>query len=322
NGSMRDAISMLDRCRSYTKDKLTRDNIVDILGIVDDDVFAELLNYVNENKVEMACDIVARAIDNGKDIDKFTSDFIWYIRNVLISQNITKPIESLNITKVSFDKIKKESVKIAKETLIYYIEELSKALSVMRYDENRRVILETTLIRLANPETNYTESSVLARIKELENIKSSHTYVKVDDDQDKTSRKSIDEKANDEITELSLNKLTYDEINLVIESWDTIKSPLNLVVKQALARADLIPGSEKEPGVVQVLLPTTYYDILRGQIEIIEKNLSTKTREVLEREVTYKIIDKSKTKYAEKITFRLEDYNDKIQGITIGVEDD
>lgn len=322
NGSMRDAISMLDRCRSYTKDKLTRDNIVDILGIVDDDVFAELLNYVNENKVEMACDIIAKAIDNGKDIDKFTSDFIWYIRNVLISQNITKPIESLNITKVSFDKIKKESVKIAKETLIYYIEELSKALSVMRYDENRRVILETTLIRLANPETNYTESSVLARIKELENIKSSHTYVKVDDDQDKTSRKSIDEKANDEITELSLNKLTYDEINLVIESWDTIKSPLNLVVKQALARADLIPGSEKEPGVVQVLLPTTYYDILRGQIEIIEKNLSTKTREVLEREVAYKIIDKSKTKYAEKITFRLEDYNDKIQGITIGVEDD
>ena len=326
DGSMREAISMLDRCRSYTKDTLTKEKIIDILGLVSNDEFTKLLKAVNEGKVSEALDIVGESIDKGKDINQFTSDFIWHIRNVLIAGNLSKPIEALNITKDSFDKYKSQASIISKETLIYFIEELSRVLSVMRYDENRRVILETALIRLANPETNFLESAVMARLKELENVKASGTYVKMVDE--------VTEKKNDEISEISLSKLTYDEINLVIDNWDTIKASVSPTAKSVLSKADLVPGNAKEPGFIQVLMPNGAYELLQGMgkkegkeadednIKLIEETLSKTTASVIKKDVIYKIVDKSKTKYAEKITFRIEDHHDKIEGMPIGVEDD
>ena len=331
DGSMRESISKLDRCRSYTKEKITKEKVVDILGMVGDDEFSLLLQLINEGDVEKAFDIVGSAIDRGKDVTQFVNDFIWYIRNVLIAKNVSKPIESLNVTRTNFDKLKKESLNISKDTLIYYIEELSKTHGIMRYDENRRVMLETTIIRLANPETNYIDVSVMARIKRLEDDKKNMTYVRIGDKADtnilKPSDKADDGKSatkKDKIEEIRLSKLAYDEINKVVENWTAIRSSLDMVVKSILIESEIVPSETKEPGFVQVLLSEPDYNLLQNmdRIKATEKKLSESTKNIIKKDVTYKIIDRSKTKYADKIEFKLDDALDKIVGIEVEIEED
>lgn len=331
DGSMRESISKLDRCRSYTKEKITKEKVVDILGMVGDDEFSLLLQSINEGDVEKAFDIVGSAIDRGKDVTQFVNDFIWHIRNVLIAKNVSKPIESLNVTRTNFDKLKKESLNISKDTLIYYIEELSKTHGIMRYDENRRVMLETTIIRLANPETNYIDASVMARIKRLEDDKKNMTYVRIGDKADtntlKPSDKADDGKSvtkKDKIEEIRLSKLAYDEINKVVENWTAIRSSLDMVVKSMLIESEIVPSETKEPGFVQVLLSEADYNLLQNmdRIKVTEKKLSESTKNIIKKDVTYKIIDRSKTKYADKIEFKLDDALDKIVGIEVEIEED
>ena len=43
DGSLRDSISNLDRCRAYSKEKLTKDSVIDILGLIDDDEYANIV---------------------------------------------------------------------------------------------------------------------------------------------------------------------------------------------------------------------------------------------------------------------------------------
>ena len=337
DGSMRESISKLDRCRSYTKERLTIDKVQDILGIVDDDEFAKILNAVNEGDVERAFAVLSEIIEKGKDINQFTSDFIWHLRNVLLAKNLTSPVEALNITKDNFEKLKKEAEKISKDVLIFFIEELSKTLNVMRYDENRRVILETELIKLANPEMCFIESAVMARVKKLEEVASGVSFVKMadrtnsevikenksEDKKDNTKEKSEDKK-NEKISEIKLSKIAFDEMKLVNDNWQGIKAALDLTSKSILNNSTVLPASEKDAGVVQVLLDEIDYNILKdmGKLDKIEEALSNSSREIIKKDVVYRLVNSKNTKYAKKVAFKLEDAFDKIVGMEIGVEDD
>ena len=328
DGSLRESISKLDRCRSFPYDRLTRDIILDILGLTDDDFFMLITKAINEGDIETAFDTLGKTLNNGSDLYQFTSDLIWFLRNILVAKNINKPLESLNITKTNFEKYKEFSKNISKDVLIYYIEELSKTLNIMKYDENRRAILETAIIRLANPETNFIESAVMARLKKIEELKNSGSFINVSHTEsashDESSPKETLPKKENKIKEVTLSKITYDEINLIKDNWQAIKSTLNMTAKSILTSADIIPGSEKEPGFIQILLSDIDYNILSDMnlIKTIETSLAESTKNIVKKDVVYKLIDKSKTKYADNITFKLEDGFDKIVGVPIEIEDD
>ena len=168
DGSMRDSISKLDRCRLIDENVLlTREKVADILGLVDDTTFKNLLYAVHNTNIEDMINIIATSLDNGKDILQFTNDLIWHIRNVLIVKDLKQVNTSLNISENHFTELKEESEIFTRQKLIFYICELSKVVNSMRYDENRRVTLESNLIKLSivndninNNNYNYQENTL------------------------------------------------------------------------------------------------------------------------------------------------------------------
>ena len=341
DGSMRDSITELDRCRSYSKEKLTKEKVVEILGITSDEEFSKILKAVNERDVNTALAILGDAIDKGKDVYRFADDLIWHIRNVLIAKSLSAPIETLNITTSNFEKLKKESESISKDVLIYFIEELSKTLNAMRYDENRRIIFETALIRLSYPETNFLESAVMARIKKVEENIASGSFTRIEKIVSNESskkenasdlKKDVKESKDNKIHEIKLSKLTFDEIGLIKDNWNSIKSSLDRTAKNFLQFATLIPGSEKEPGFVKVLLADEYYTILNGMrspdenyktnLEVIEARLSESAKNIIKKDVMFKIVEFEKENYTENVTFKLDDAISKIIDMEIKTEDD
>ena len=107
---MRESISKLDMIRAYTfNEKLSKEKVLDILGIVDDEDFAKVVKAINTLDVINAFNVLNDCLEKGKDINQFTNGLIWHLRNLLIAKDISEPIETLNITKTSFEKLKKES---------------------------------------------------------------------------------------------------------------------------------------------------------------------------------------------------------------------
>ena len=85
DGSMRDALSLLDQCIAFHFGKeLTYDKVLDVLGAVDTEVFSRLFRLVLDRNVLGCINLLEEIIMQGRELTQFVSDFSWYLRNLLL----------------------------------------------------------------------------------------------------------------------------------------------------------------------------------------------------------------------------------------------
>ena len=84
---MRDALSLLEQCISfYYGQKLTYENVLDVLGAVDTGIFSQLLREIIEKDVTGCIHLMDEIVAQGRDLGQFVTDFTWYMRNLLLVQ--------------------------------------------------------------------------------------------------------------------------------------------------------------------------------------------------------------------------------------------
>lgn len=88
DGSMRDALSLLDQCIAfYLNERLTYDHVLDILGAVDTTVFSRLLRSVLDQDIAGALKLIEDVVVQGRELGQFVTDFTWYLRNLMLVQS-------------------------------------------------------------------------------------------------------------------------------------------------------------------------------------------------------------------------------------------
>lgn len=96
DGSMRDALSLLDQCIAfYLGQTLTYDKVLEVLGAVDTEVFSKLLRRVIQGDVTGSIHILEELIVGGRELGQFVGDFTWYMRNLLLVKTSEEPELSL-----------------------------------------------------------------------------------------------------------------------------------------------------------------------------------------------------------------------------------
>lgn len=170
DGSLRDALSLLDQCISfYLGMKLTYDNVLEVLGAVDTLVYANLLRFIREQKVAECIKLLEEIESAGRELGQFTIDFIWYLRNLLLlktSEDVTEII--IEISTENLELMQKEAALMEEQALIRYIRVFSELSNQIRYAARKRVLLEIALIKLCKPEMEINYDSFIDRIKRLE----------------------------------------------------------------------------------------------------------------------------------------------------------
>ena len=97
DGSMRDALSLLDQCMAfYMGETLTYEKALSALGAVDTDVFGELLGEIIAGNAGRAVLIFEKIIERGREVGQFVSDFIWYMRNLLLAATSDEALEAVD----------------------------------------------------------------------------------------------------------------------------------------------------------------------------------------------------------------------------------
>ena len=85
DGSMRDALSLLDQCNAfYIGQKLKYENVLDVLGAVDTSVFGSLLKSICSQDVSGVIHLIDEIVMQGRDLTQFVNDFTWYLRNLML----------------------------------------------------------------------------------------------------------------------------------------------------------------------------------------------------------------------------------------------
>ncbi|MCI5792659.1 MAG: DNA polymerase III subunit gamma/tau [Lachnospiraceae bacterium] len=155
DGSMRDALSLLDQCMSYHfNDRLTYDNVLEIIGAADPSVFSRLYRQIIESDAENALHTVNELINSGADIIQLINDFIWYLRNVLLAGSIEKGQEDiLDISSERFEQAKNDAGLTDRRELVSILGSLAELTNRARFSAQKRALFEVEIIRLCTKGT-------------------------------------------------------------------------------------------------------------------------------------------------------------------------
>lgn len=169
DGSMRDALSLLDQCIAfYLGKKLTYENVLEVLGTVDISVYARLLDSILANDVTEVIGIVGKVVEQGRELSQFITDFIWYLRNLLLAGKGDASMEALEVSAEQLSLMQEKAAQVEEETVIRYIRILSDLLNQIRFSTSKRVLAEVALIKMCRPQMETDLSSVLERMRMLE----------------------------------------------------------------------------------------------------------------------------------------------------------
>ena len=166
DGSMRDALSLLDQCAAFHYgETLTYEHVLDVLGAVDNQVFRELFTAIRENHVTDCIRTLEELVAQGRELSQFVVDFIWYMRNLLLLKTAEDAEELLDMSEDNLKLLREDAALADENTLMRYIRVLSELSNRIRYASQKRVLVEVALIRLARPEMEENLDSVLERLE-------------------------------------------------------------------------------------------------------------------------------------------------------------
>ena len=171
DGSLRDGLSLLDQCNAfnYGGGALTYERTLEILGAVDTRVFGELYRSLHDSRVADALAVLDRILLQGRELMQFVTDFIWYLRNLMLLKASEETARSLDISADNLRLMIEEARMSDLEEIMRCIRLFSALPDLIRYSPNRRILTEMTLIRACR--TAMDDGAQEGNALPLENIK-------------------------------------------------------------------------------------------------------------------------------------------------------
>ncbi len=169
DGSMRDALSLLDQCLSfYMNETLTYEHVLDILGTVDVGIYREMTEDIINEDVSALLMRFDDVVSSGRDLGEFVSEFVGYLRNIMLLKSEADVSRIIDISEENLSKAFELTGQLSLEQVVGYIRSLSQLSNDMRFASNQRILVEAALIKLCRPQMDSSYEGLLTRVESLE----------------------------------------------------------------------------------------------------------------------------------------------------------
>ncbi len=239
DGSMRDALSLLDQCIAFHfGERLTYEMALDVLGAVDTSVFSKMLRMIMEKNTIGAVLLLEEIIMQGRELSQFVADFTWYLRNLLLAMSSEAAEEVIDMSADNLANLQEEARMTEAPVVMRYIRIFSETSERLRYASQKRILLETMLIKLCRPETETEYDTLLDRIRALEKQAAEGAFMKNSRAADLPPAGS--EPAAETAREDAAGALPAaipEDVRRLVEGWQRVINSAQMPMKQYLREA-------------------------------------------------------------------------------------
>ncbi|MDR2089746.1 MAG: DNA polymerase III subunit gamma/tau [Clostridiales Family XIII bacterium] len=149
DGSVRDALSLLDQCVSGEANEVTRDTVLELLGSPGEEALIALTDMVSGGDAAGALLRLDRLLSEGMDERQMMKDWIEHFRNLMLLRHLKRPEDVLNLSVENIEKLKEQSERLSPSFVNDSIFALAGTLNDARWSTQPRVLLEVGIIRMA-----------------------------------------------------------------------------------------------------------------------------------------------------------------------------
>lgn len=278
DGSMRDALSLLDQCIAFHfGQELTYDKVLDVLGAVDTEVFSRLLRHVLEQDVTGCIGLLEEIVMQGRELTQFVTDFTWYLRNLLLLKSSDDIEDVIDVSSDNLVRLQEESQMVEVETIMRYIRIFSELSGQIKYASQKRILVEIALIKLCRPNMEKDFGSVVERVRVIEEQLENGVAVMPAGMSGYPGEGIVPSQAGTTAMKERppLPKAIPEDVQAAVERWQDIVSGASMPMKQYLKEARLsLGGDNKLMVVVEDGLASDYFLKQEGHKELLTQMLS------------------------------------------------
>ena len=161
DGSVRDALSILEQCMAAGDDEIGRSEVLEYTGAAGDDFFLALTGAVLDRDAGKALIYIDEIMKRGKDARQILKDWQGHLRDLMIVKYVGRAERIVGSSQENLSRLKA----LASRTDAAFIEKsirlISEYINIGRYSERPRILLETAAVRLADPAEGATIGSAM-----------------------------------------------------------------------------------------------------------------------------------------------------------------
>src|SRR3954452_518938 len=165
-GSMRDALSLLDRLLSIGEKKLTADLIEQLLGLPKSQQLFDLAQAIGDGDIKSALTRATAMINAGQSVDGLIAALIEHLRNLLILRTCGADSELVEVPGMPLKDLVAQSERFDPAALVQDVAILEELRRHVRQSQAGRALLDATLVRMAMADQFAAIGQLVARLDE------------------------------------------------------------------------------------------------------------------------------------------------------------
>lgn len=222
-GALRDALSILDQCISFSDNKIEYKDAVELLGTVNIEQLFEMAQSIINQDTKKSLQILNEFVVWGKDIRNLINDLIDHFRNLMVCKVSTELDEIISLPEETIKLLKEQSKVVEVNDLIRILNILSETQDNMKVSSNPRVLAEVTMMKIAQPMFDESKEALIKRIENLEKtIESGNIKVNIIDNNIPSNEMIIEEEPEEVVYE----NVKSEDVKLVESSWQKIRQKI------------------------------------------------------------------------------------------------
>ena len=150
DGSLRDALSLIEQARAYCGEAITEQQVRELLGIVPAEVLDELVAAIENRSTERALALVHRLLAEGQNLQQFCREAISHFRNVLVARVCGADSDLIAAPADERPRLARAAASFGEEDLTRFFQMLLLTEDDLRRKPDPRLHLEMGLLRLVN----------------------------------------------------------------------------------------------------------------------------------------------------------------------------
>lgn len=168
DGSMRDAESILDQLASFSEKKINQENVVALLGIIEEERLADIVEKLAKRDTQGILKAIDELITAGKDISQFLAGLMGYLRNLMVLK-VSSGLESMvDLPDSHIARLKGQTENFRMEELLYMFYVVSATVNAVKRSEVSRFIVEVSLIKLSMRAEMMSLAEIVEKVSQLE----------------------------------------------------------------------------------------------------------------------------------------------------------